>query len=66
MARQYYSRISRKFQLYSETCPLNLSQLVRNLPNILGSLQEELELAFEDELALDGHGSILPISDGCY
>jgi cytochrome P450 len=29
--------------------------LVRNLPNILGGMQEELELAFEDELALEGH-----------
>ena len=66
MARQYHSRISRKFQLYTETCSLNLSQLVRNLPNILGSVQEELELAFEDELALDGHGAILSIDDACY
>ena len=66
MARQYHSRISRKFQIYTETCYLNLSQLVRNLPNILGSVQEELELAFEDELALDGHGAILSIADTCY
>jgi len=29
--------------------------LVRNLANILGSVQEELELAFEDELALKGN-----------
>ena len=34
-------------------------QLVRNLPNILGSLHEEIELAFEDELALEGHGEFL-------
>lgn len=38
---------------------LNSCQLVRNLGNILGSVQEELELAFEDELALDGHGAFL-------
>jgi len=62
MAHRYHSRISRKFQLYTETRPLNLSQLVRNLPNILGGVQEELELALEVELALDGHGAILPIS----
>ena len=43
-----------------------LSQLVRNLPNILGSVQEELELALEDELALDGHGTILSTFDACY
>ena len=66
MAHQYHSRISRKFQIYTETCSLNLSQLVRNLPNILGSVQEELELAFEDELALDGHGAILSIDDAYY
>ena len=66
MARQYRSRISREFQLYTEICHLNHPQLVRNLPNILGSVQEELELAFEDELALDGHGVLFPMLDGCY
>ena len=66
MAHPYRSRISREFQPYTDTCSLNHSQLVRNLPNILGGMQEELELAFEDELILEGHGSILPIFDGCY
>ena len=33
-----------------------LFQLVRNLPNILGGVYEEIELAFVDELALQGHG----------
>jgi len=40
---------------------LTTPQLVRNLGNILGSVQEELELAFEDELALDGHGALLQL-----
>ena len=66
MAHQYHSRISRRSQLYTETCSLNLSQLVRNLPNILGSVQEELELAFEDELALEGHGAFFPMLDRCH
>ena len=66
MARQHHSRISRKFQLYTETCSLNLSQLVRNLPNILGGVQEELELAFKDELALEGQGALFPMFDGCH
>ena len=60
MAHNYHSWISREIQLYSETCSLNLFQLVRNLGNILGSVQEELELAFDDELALKGHGTFLP------
>ena len=37
------------------------SQLVRNLPHILGSLHEEIELAFEDELVLEGHGEFLQV-----
>jgi len=36
-------------------------QLVRNLPSILGDLHEEIELAFEDELALEGHGEFLRV-----
>ena len=65
MARQYHSWISRKWQLYTETC-FNLSQLARNLPYILGSVYEELELALEDELAFDKHGAIISIVDACY
>ena len=66
MALQYHSRISREIQSYTETCSPNLSQLVRNLVNILGSVAEEIGLAFEDELALEGHGASLLIFDGRY
>ena len=62
MACSDHSRISMEIQCYAETGSLNTSQLVRNLANIMSSVQEEVELAFEDELALDGHGAFLPIS----
>ena len=44
----------------------NRFQLVRNLANVLGSVQEELELAFEDELGLEGYGACLPMFDVRY
>ena len=62
MAHQYHSRTSREIQSY-KTCSLNLFQLVRNLANILGGVHEEVELAFEDELALEGHGAFLVMFD---
>ena len=43
--------------------PLTFPQLVRNLPNILGSVQEEIELAFKGELALEGHGAFFRMFD---
>jgi hypothetical protein len=66
MAHRDHSRTSKEIQRYSETSSLNFFQLVRNLPNILGSMQEELELAFEDELALERHGAFLPMVDSWY
>jgi hypothetical protein len=66
MARQHRSRISTRTPIRTVTHTLILYQLVRNLANILGSVQEELELAFEDELALEGNGAFLPMSAARY
>ena len=51
-------------QYYTQTCSPDICRLVHNLGNILGSVQVELELAFEDELALEGHGVFLPMYHG--
>jgi hypothetical protein len=63
MAHQHHSRISTRISIHTRTHSLILYQLVRNLANILGSVQEELELAFEDELALKGNGAFPPKFD---
>jgi hypothetical protein len=65
MAPQYHSRISRSIHSCAETCSLTLSQLTRNVRNILTDVQEELELTLEDEFALEGHGGSPPIFNVC-
>ena len=47
--------------IYTKTSSLNISQLVRNLANILGGVQEEIQLAFEDEMELKGNGGFLSL-----
>ena len=51
-----------RFNLTFIPVPLTFPQLVRNLPNILGNVQEEIELAFENELGLEGHGAFFACS----
>ena len=47
--------------IYTKTSSLNISQLVRNLAKILGGVQEEIQLAFEDEMELKGNGGFLSL-----
>jgi hypothetical protein len=65
MAPQNHSRISRNIHSCAEACSLTLSQLSRNVANLLGDVQEELELTLKDEFALEGHGGSPPIYNVC-
>jgi hypothetical protein len=66
MAQQHQSRIRTGIPIQIVPHSLILYQLIRNLANALGSVQEELELAFEDELALEGNGTFLPMFSARY
>jgi len=62
VAPQHHSWTSREIQLSVETSSHH-PQLVRNLANILGGIQEEVQLAFEAELELDGRGALFRMVD---
>jgi len=65
MTCQHYLRISEDIQFYVERLVQLLFQLVRNLPNILGSVHEEIRLAFEDKLSLEGHSAFYRMFRRC-
>ena len=47
--------------IYTKISFLNVSQLIRNLAKIFGGVQEEIQLAFEDEMDLKGNGGFLSL-----